>query len=196
MGGKRNQFTDVSTDGKHADFHWQHEPRVSGPNRFTLFDNHALDNGYCKEQPCSRGLELEYDDEAMTVKVINEWYHPLGLYSASRGGVQRTSNGNILVAWGQNPMYTEYTAEGEVVMDIMRGQVLPIAHGIYDIISYRAWKGPWDAIPTWNPNISCIGERNDKRIFVSWNGATKVDQWALVCHLFLLPFASGQKLFT
>ena len=177
MWGKRNMFKDVTVGGS-AEFHYQHEPRITGKNRFTLFDNHqASNNGFCTEGGCSRGMEVEYDTEELTVRMINEWYHPQGLISASRGGVQRLPSGNIAVAWGQNPMYTEHDSQGNVVMDVQRGQVPGEGLGtINDLITYRIWKGQWDASPPWGPNISAF----DKNIFISWNGATKVDQWVLV----------------
>lgn len=136
MGGKRNMFQDLDN----SRFAWQHDARMSGTNRFTLFDNHRREpfNGYCKKGNCSRGLEVEYDPKAMTVKTINEWYHPQNITSASQGGVQRMKDGNVLVAWGQNPSITEYTAEGKLAMDIQRGQVVRMPHGIPEIIQYRA----------------------------------------------------------
>lgn len=179
MWGKKNMFKDVSKNGS-AEFHFQHEARVSGKNRFTLFDNHRTATGYCKEGQCSRGLEVEYDPEAKTVWMVNEWYHPQKLMSGSRGGFQRTPSGNVIIAWGQNPMYTEYTADGELAMDIQRGQVLPLEHGISEIITYRIWKGDWEGNPSWNPDISCNPDDTGKSVYVSWNGATKVDHWVLV----------------
>lgn len=179
MWGKKNMFTDITTNGS-AVFHRQHEPRMTGKNRFTLFDNHKLGNGYCEDDECSRGLELEYDDQAMTVKMVNQWYHPQSVVSSSRGGVQRLPGGNTIVAWGQNPLYTEYTAEGELVMDIQRGQVLKLEHGIFDVITYRIYKGDWEGQPTWPPSIAAVEDKDGTGVYVSWNGATKVDHYVLV----------------
>lgn len=186
MWGKKNMFTDITEGNGTAKFAFQHEARVSGKNRFTLFDNHrAAKNGFCEGEggACSRGLEVEYDPVKKTVWMVNEWYHPQSLISASRGGVQRTPNGNIAVAWGQNPMYTEYTADGELAMDIQRGRVRHMDHGIFDVITYRIWKGDWEGNPSWGPNISCSPDETGRAIHVSWNGATKVDKWVLVRHL-------------
>ncbi|KAI1487430.1 Arylsulfotransferase-domain-containing protein [Biscogniauxia mediterranea] len=189
LGGKRNQFRDISEEGvakAKAGFHWQHNARFSGPNRITLFDNHNIHNGWCENKEpaaCSRGLELELDTAAMTVRLAHEWRHPQRLVSASRGGVQRTPRGNVLVAWGQNPMYTEYTADGELVMDVQRGQVLEMDHGVVPVIAYRAWKADWVGRPLWNPSIAAVP--NPERpgtayIYVSWNGATEVHRWVLL----------------
>ncbi|KAI3319819.1 Arylsulfotransferase-domain-containing protein [Xylariaceae sp. AK1471] len=181
LGGKRSNFTDVSSVVGAGEFHWQHNARLTASNRITLFDNHGIYNGFCKEleKNCSRGLEIEFDNVTMTYKMVNEWYHPQGLISASRGGVSRTPKGNTLIAWGQNPMYTEYTPDGEVVMDIQRGQVLPMDHGIEPVIAYRAWKADWWGRPKWPPSIAAKTTRGVISIYVSWNGATEVDSYVL-----------------
>lgn len=183
MWGKKNMFKDITQNGT-AEFNYQHEARITGKNRFTLFDNHQdINNGFCKDETegkCSRGLEVEYNPETKEVWRVNEWRHPQSLVSASRGGVQRTPKGNVIVAWGQNPMYTEYTADGELVMDIQRGQVLPIEHGIFDVITYRVWKGDWEGNPEWKPSIACADDGTGRSIYVSWNGDTKVRDWVLV----------------
>ncbi|KAF7558266.1 hypothetical protein G7Z17_g45 [Cylindrodendrum hubeiense] len=182
MGGKRNQFKDISTRGRSAVFAFQHQPRLTGRYRFTVFDNAGLDNGFCAGRTCSRGLELEYDPVKKEVWVVEEWYHPQDIMSISRGGVQRLPNGNTLVAWGQNPMITEHTPEGKVVMDFQRSQVIHHDHGFPSMLIYRAMKGDWEGKPTWGPNISATVEveGGPKKIFVSWNGATAVDQWVLI----------------
>ncbi|CAJ2508547.1 Uu.00g135730.m01.CDS01 [Anthostomella pinea] len=179
LGGKRSHFTDV-TEGGSAEFHWQHNARLSANNRMTLFDNHQVFNGFCHEGGCSRGLEIEVDAVAMTFKMVNEWYHPQSIFSASRGGISRTANGNVLIAWGQNPMYTEHTADGELVMDIQRGQVLELDPGIVPVIAYRAWKAEWVGMPMWPPDIAAFRDGIFTNIYVSWNGATEVEKYVVL----------------
>lgn len=147
-----------------------------------LFDNAGLNNGYCTNRTCSRGLELEFDPVKKTVWVVNEYYHPQDIMSSSRGGAQRLANGNTLIAWGQNAMFTEHTPEGEVVLDFQRARVGHHDHGSPFLIAYRAFKGPWEGKPTWGPNISATVEveAGPKKIFVSWNGATDVHKWVLL----------------
>lgn len=154
----------------------------SGKNRITLLDNADVHNDFCPadREHCTRAIEVEVDTTNWTVKLVNEWNHPQRLISAGRGGVQRTANGNVLIAWGQNPMYTEHSPDGEVVMDIQRGPLVPIDHGNRYVLAYRVWKGDWEGKPTWSPNISANGIVGPKNIYVSWNGATNVEGWALV----------------
>lgn len=84
MGGKRNMFTDITKKKTGKDrsalFGWQHNPRLTGTNRFTFFDNHRLDNGYCwpGSGVCLRGLEVEFDPVAKTVWLLEEWPQPTG----------------------------------------------------------------------------------------------------------------------
>lgn len=122
-------------------------------------------------------LEIEYEPEATTVWMVKEWFHPQGLTSASRGGVQRASRGNVLVSWDQNPMCTEYTVDGKLIMDVRRGQVLPIEHGLPNMNTYSMWKKNWLGHPTWAPNISCVSHAVAKAVYVSWNVATEVGRF-------------------
>ncbi|KAI0803512.1 ASST-domain-containing protein [Xylaria sp. FL0064] len=183
MGGKRSNFTDVSANGASAVFHWQHNAHFTAENRIALFDNQAVFNGFCTgeetEWGCSRGLEIEFDTESWTYWVVNEWYHPQALVSASRGGISRTPKGNTLIAWGQNPMYTEHGPDGEVVMDVQRGQVLALDHGISSVIAYRAWKSDWVGLPKWPPSIATVATEDGMTVYVSWNGATEVESYVL-----------------
>ncbi|TRX97279.1 hypothetical protein FHL15_002073 [Xylaria flabelliformis] len=182
IGGKRSNFTDISVNAS-AVFHWQHNAHFTAENRISLFDNQAVFNGFCTgeetEYGCSRGLEIEFDTTNWTYWVVNEWYHPQNIVSASRGGVSRTPKGNTLVAWGQNPMYTEYTPDGELVMDVQRGQVLPLDHGIVPVIAYRAAKADWVGLPKWPPSIAGSVNDDGMVVHVSWNGATEVESYIL-----------------
>ncbi|KAI0440616.1 Arylsulfotransferase-domain-containing protein [Xylaria telfairii] len=186
IGGKRGNFTDVSTNSS-AVFHWQHNAHFTAENRISLFDNQAVFNGFCTGEEtghgCSRGLEIEFNTKDWTYWVVNEWYHPQNIVSASRGGVSRTPKGNTLVAWGQNPMYTEYTPDGELVMDVQRGQVLPLDHGIVPVIAYRAAKADWVGLPMWPPSIAARADGDGMVVYVSWNGATEVERYVLVSEL-------------
>ncbi|KAH7153483.1 ASST-domain-containing protein [Dactylonectria macrodidyma] len=186
MGGKHNQFKDISTNNT-ATFRWQHNPRLHGTNRMTLLDNSQHHNGFCSQGApgvhCTRGLEIEFDPVAMTRRVVNEWYHPQGIITATRGSVQPLQDsGNTLIAWGQNALLTEYAPDGEVVMDVQRNRVEDGPIWPQPSYIYRAWKGDWEGKPLWGPNISANADpiSGKKTIYVSWNGATEVKKWVLL----------------
>ncbi|KAI1744987.1 Arylsulfotransferase-domain-containing protein [Xylaria scruposa] len=189
IGGKRSNFTDISANAS-AVFHWQHNAHFTAENRISLFDNQAVFNGFCTGEEtgygCSRGLEIEFDTTNWTYWVVNEWYHPQNIVSASRGGVSRTPKGNTLVAWGQNPMYTEYTPDGELVMDVQRGQVLPLDHGIVPVIAYRAAKADWVGLPKWPPSIagSINGDEVERYVLFASDDITKLNGAGTVTAVF------------
>jgi hypothetical protein len=178
MGGKRNQFTDTSTGNSSAHFAYQHDARQwnDTTNHLTVFDNAGLNNEFCGPGiNCSRGLELEYDEDNKTVSVYNEWYHPQSLVSASRGSVQLMNNSHVFIGWGQNYAWTEYTEDGTCILDFQRG--INGLHGSIDeLVVYRAWKDQWMPSPPWGPNISAVDATN---VYVSWNGLM-VSEWLLL----------------
>lgn len=182
MGGKRNDFEDISERPGAAEFGYQHEARVWGEdarNRFTIFDNARLDNGFCTsiEDHCSRGLELEYDEQAMTVKTVQEWYHPQSLVSASRAGLQKMDNGHVFVAWGQNYGWTEYDENGDCILDFQRGMMARSGpNDITELVVYRGWKSDWTPSPSWGPRIASDA---GNMVYVSWNGMM-VSEWVLL----------------
>ncbi|KAJ2903932.1 ASST-domain-containing protein [Zalerion maritima] len=171
LGGKGNMFEDLS-GGTATSFSHQHHVRLNG-NQVTMFDNHGVQPLVdCKEN-CSRALRVELDFDEMTVKLVNEYLHPRGLVSVGRGGYTPLPNGNALVAWGAQPALTEHRGS-EVVMDLQVG----ILQNDYDLEAnqpYRAFKMNWEAHPIWDPSIAVEGNT----LFMSWNGATKLEKWAV-----------------
>ncbi|UNI13912.1 hypothetical protein JDV02_000607 [Purpureocillium takamizusanense] len=185
LGGKRNQFQDLS-DGSATNFGWQHDARFLGGNQtqITMFDNHGEVTGRCGGAVChSRGLHLEIDAEAMTARVVREYFHPQGVNSGAMGGMQTLESGNVIIGWGYNPGFVEYTGDGNPVMDIQRGKigVDPLA----DMFAYRVGKHPWRGKPTWPPSAAVEAPNRttlNATVYVSWNGATDVSSWAVLSH--------------
>jgi hypothetical protein len=73
----------------------------------------------------------------------------------------------VFVGWGQNPYFTEYTADGDVLLDGTFGK---------GDDSYRAFRFTWVGRPTAKPAITVEG----KTVYASWNGATQVARWQVV----------------
>lgn len=178
LGGKNNQFTDLS-GGNATNFGFQHTARFINDDltEITMFDNHDLDPNNpspgCTEG-CSRGLHLRIDTKNMTAEVVHEYYHPMNIAAWAEGGFQKLDNGNVLVSWGTTPVITEYTEDGEIVLDAMLGPWSDESTNTQPV--YRAWTMDWTAFPPWKPSIA--GDENFA--YVSWNGATEVDSWDIV----------------
>lgn len=98
------------------------------------------------------------------------------IYTETQGSFQflgaAATTSNIFMGYGSVPMVKEYDGAGNVVMS---GQFDPLGHGE----SYRAFKESWTATPFWDP--VAVAEKSDSSatVYMSWNGATEYDNWAV-----------------
>ncbi|KAJ2896453.1 ASST-domain-containing protein [Zalerion maritima] len=195
MGGKLNDFQDVSPEGTALNFAFQHQARIHAGDQLTLFDNHQLANARGCTVNCSRAMRLQLDEEAMTVDLVSEYFHPAGLGSIAMGSHEELESGNVLVSWGSNPTITEHKESGEAVMDIRLEPLTGSMRAFYGGNGpYRAFKMDWEGTPSWAPGIAVEGDH----VYVSWNGATEVDRWAVMTSDDpdgppFLPFVRGNK---
>lgn len=173
LGGKGNSFTDLS-DGSATSIKWQHHARFQpeynkdNTRAITLFDN-----GFGGTKHPSRGLFLDIDEKNLTAKVRHEYWNPLPLSIRSQGSVQVLDNGNVLLGYGLDALWTEFSMDGEVLCDVHFAPEHGFGRGT--VISYRVSKHNWVGLPKTNPNVSL----SDNEIAVSWNGATEVATWVL-----------------
>ncbi|KAL6867039.1 ASST domain-containing protein [Trichoderma novae-zelandiae] len=189
LGGKQNQFTDLS-GGAATNFSWQHDARIvaspPGEERethITLFDNHGEASGPCApDAPCaSRALRIAVDPDLRTARLVSQFFHPEHVNSGAMGGYQTLGNGNIMTAWGYSPSFVEYAPDGTPVLDVQRGAIGG-EEATPDMFAYRVHKGEWAGRPSWPPSIAADAPDNnthDATIYVSWNGATQVSSWAI-----------------
>ncbi|HEY4411693.1 MAG TPA: arylsulfotransferase family protein [Gaiellaceae bacterium] len=154
LGGKRSDFA----LGNGARFAWQHDARShNGGQAVSVFDN-----GVSR----SRGLVLALDTKRMRASGLHEYVHAPSLHAHKLGSAQLLGNGDVLVGWGTDPHFTEYTAGGGVVMDA----TLP--HGGEN---YRTLRFPWRGRPRDHP----VAVRRGSIVYASWNGATEVAAWKI-----------------
>jgi hypothetical protein len=183
LGGKHNSFKDLS-DGTATNMKWQHHGRfqeedlevVSDSDSFskraiTLFDNSSRGKGATERT--SRGLFIDIDENSMTAQVRQEYWNPIPISSQSQGSVQVLDNGNVLVGYGYNAAWTEFSMDGEVLCQVHFGPAGGFGDG--NIISYRAFKHHWVGRPTTSPDVAFA----ERHVAVSWNGATEVVNWGL-----------------
>ena len=163
LGGKQSDFE----LGEGAQPAWQHDVQRQPDGTITLYDN-----GDESLHGVSRGLVLELDEEAMTAEVLREYRHPDETFASSQGNMQTLPNGNVFIGWGSEPLASEFSAEGEVLLDAK----LPPEKQ-----SYRGYRFEWVGRPTDAPAIAA--ERSDANnvvVWASWNGATEVAVWRLL----------------
>lgn len=130
LGGRYSDF--VFVNDPLGGFSCQHDIRVVGPHRYTVFDN-----GNEHDPPVSRAVEYELDPNAMTATLIWEYRATPDRYAYHQGNAQRLPNGNTLVNFvlSEYPKVTEVNREGEVEfeMDFISGSA----------VAYRVFRFPW-----------------------------------------------------
>ncbi len=133
MGGtkcKNNQFSVVNDSRDNfIGFSHQHDIQILSNGHLLLFDN-----GNLKTNQYSRGVEYQIDENSKTATRVWEYLHTPDIYSNSQGSVQRMTNGNSLIGWGdnsQNLLVTEIDRDSKTVFEM---------EGTAGISSYRAYR--------------------------------------------------------
>ena len=163
LGGEKSDF-DMGY-GTRTD--WQHDARRHPDNTLTIFDN----GGVTKDVQ-SRGIVVEIDEDAMSATLIGEYTHPNKILAETQGNVQVLPNGNVFVGWGSEPVFSEFSRDGELLFD---------ANFPTEVESYRAFRFPWKGQPQAPPAIVAeSGPDDDITLYVSWNGATEVATWQVL----------------
>jgi Arylsulfotransferase (ASST) len=164
LGGKKSDFE----MGEGTRTAYQHDARRHEDGTITIFDNGA--HPQVHEQ--SRAIQLRLDEDEMSATLLHQYTSPQQLLSTSQGNVQLLSNGNVFVGWGSAPFVSEFSGDGELLMN---------AGFPPDCESYRAFRFPWSGHPTDAPALAA-GRRSDDEIALhaSWNGATEVTAWEVL----------------
>ena len=77
------------------------------------------------------------------VSLKQAYVNPAGFIAANQGSVQRLADGRVFVGWGNQPYFSEFAADGALLMD---GQ-LPL-----NVQSYRAFTYDWTGKPSEPPH--------------------------------------------
>src|SRR5579875_327706 len=171
LGGRHSTFR----FGPNAEFQWQHDPRLAGPDTVTLFDDHCcqLTSGgtYVSPTAPSRGLILHLNFATATATVVRVLRHQPPIDAAYLGNVEPLPSGQTIVGWGSEPYFTLYGPNGEVQLEA----TLPGPN-----LSYRAYVANWEGEPLYPPSLAVRRNGGRAVAFASWNGATKVERWQLL----------------
>jgi hypothetical protein len=163
-------------DGKKSDFEmgpgtqsaFQHDARRQKDGTITIFDNGA----HPKVHDQSRAIVMGLAEEEMKATLVREYASPNKILATSQGNAQFLSDGNVFVGWGSAPFVSEFSVDGELLMN---------ARFPPNCESYRAFRFPWKGNPTDEPAVA-VERRPEGRvaIYASWNGATEVESWEVV----------------
>ncbi|HUC56883.1 MAG TPA: arylsulfotransferase family protein [Streptosporangiaceae bacterium] len=166
LGGKHSDFE----LGPGARFYWQHHVRPHPGGLMTVFDNGAAP----AEERQSRALILEVNEKTMKVTLKHQYTHPnKALLASAMGSCQLLPNGNVMVGWGTNPYFSEFSQDGKLLVagQMTRGNP-----------SYRVFAADWSGEPTDKPVVVAQKRKSGGKatIYVSWNGATEVRSWGVL----------------
>ncbi len=165
LGGKHSSFA----MGPGSAFAFQHDVRVqaAGDAYLTVFDDGAGPPHVHQE---SRGLKLKLDLPHMTATVAAQYRHSPKLLASFEGNAQQLPGGDILLGWGQQPYFSEFTANGNLIFD---------GRFVGNNANYRAYRFPWTGDPRTRPALAASAGRRPKA-YASWNGATDVASWRVL----------------
>ncbi|MBU8892721.1 MAG: aryl-sulfate sulfotransferase [Bacteroidales bacterium] len=141
LGGINSDFTFTNDEG----FCRQHDIRRISNGNITLYDN-----GVCHTPQISRAKEYKLDEVNKTATLVWEYKHPEEIFCIAMGNVQRLSNGNTFINWGQLPIeamqgddlwpsITEVRPDKSIAYEVTFNE-------FYHLI-YRSYRYDWDVAP-------------------------------------------------
>ncbi|KAK5165063.1 uncharacterized protein LTR77_009160 [Saxophila tyrrhenica] len=185
LGGTKSDFVHIDD----FVFSRQHMVRYRGGNEthtmVSILDNAWSNDGNMPSTyENSRGLMIALDESStpMTAQVVAQYDHPdgNGNFAFRRGGMQVLPNGNVFMGWSENGIQSEHSENGTL---LMRARFRPTWLGTYRAFKYNGFVGMPNDPPDVVARYIVSSDRkasNKTQVFVSWNGATEVDQWRLL----------------
>jgi hypothetical protein len=166
LGGRHSSFA----LGPGVRFAWQHDATLVSPDAIEIFDN--------EDTPpiatSSRAIEVLLDYGKHTATLLHQYVNPgPTVLSPSQGDVQRLSNADQFVGWGQIGIASEFSLRGALTFQM---SLPPLVE------SYRAYRFPWSAQPLTPPVLgaSRVTGAATTAVAASWNGATGVVSWQVL----------------
>jgi len=166
LGGKQNMFTFTNNS---QPFAYQHDVRQLPNGDITVFDN----QGTQQVPAASQGLEYKLDEVNKTVTQVWGFTHTPPVFATFMGNVQKLADGNTVLGWGAPSQASGYSF-------VTMAEVNPANQTILELtfdepyVSYRAFRFPWQGLPSTPPALAYHIAGNTLTLGYSWNGATDV----------------------
>ncbi|KKK15464.1 hypothetical protein P175DRAFT_0449908 [Aspergillus ochraceoroseus IBT 24754] len=163
-------------------FSWQHDMRVYNETAegfvLSLFNNA---NNPSEAVAPTTGISLNVDlvnRNVHALRVLND--EDDVIHSVSQGSYQLLSDesSHVVLGYGSIARVKEFDANNKEVLTVQFGEDNAVA-------SYRGFKCEWKATPFWPPAL--VVERagpDSVRVYMSWNGATEYDNFAVYYSLY------------
>jgi hypothetical protein len=171
LGGRKSDFK----IGPGAEFQWQHDVKVQPGGIVTMFDDHCcqLTGGgtYVEASAPSRGLVLKLDQATHEARKVTDYGVGFDVEADYMGDLQPLPGGNMMVGFGSEPYFDEFSADGK-----------PVLEGKFPKpnLSYRATLNPWVGEPLYPPAGAARSSSGKLTVYASWNGATQVRSWRVL----------------
>ena len=132
-----------------------------------------FDNGDSpKAHSQSRGIVVSVNQQTGAATLLTRLTHTPALLVESQGNLQALANGDWFVGWGQEPYFSEFGPEGNLLFD---------AHFPPHDESYRAFRFEWTGTPAHPPTFAFQpASAGAGTVYASWNGATLVASWQVL----------------
>jgi hypothetical protein len=164
LGGRHSSFKMGAGTGTA----WQHDPRELEDGSISIFDNGASPTAHSE----SRAIVVSVDGQTGTATLSARIVHSPPLVVESEGSVQALANGDWFVGWGQEPYFSEFSPEGQLLFE---------AHFPLHTRSYRDFRFAWNGTPAHPPVFAFqAGATGQGTVYASWNGATEVASWRVL----------------
>jgi hypothetical protein len=147
----------------------QHDAVLQPDGTLTVFDDGG---GPPRVQRYSHGIRERIDTANHTATLISQYYHWPELAANFEGSVQPLPGGETFLGWGQQPYFSEYSAQGKQDFD---------ARFTAPTSSYRAYRFSWNGQPLTKPALALVPNADGAtELYASWNGATEVASWRVL----------------
>jgi Arylsulfotransferase (ASST) len=164
LGGRHSSFKMGAGTGTA----WQHDPRELEDGSISLFDNGASPTVHSQ----SRAIVVSVNGQTGAATLTGRFVHSPPLVAESEGSVQALANGDWFVGWGQEPYFSEFSPEGELLFE---------AHFPAHTRSYRDFRFVWTGAPAHSPAFAFQAAAGGQgTVYASWNGATGVSAWRVL----------------
>ncbi|EKG09819.1 Arylsulfotransferase, partial [Macrophomina phaseolina MS6] len=157
------------------DFSAQHDARILSEEgnklRMSFFNNGWNGISQTRNASAAMVVEIDHTTSPSIARLLHERFSLQGGLARHQGTVQTLPNGNMFVSWGQVAEFSEFTSDGERILDAAFVDVE--AH------VYRVAKVPWQGFPDTMPDLYLYARAAGEptHFYVSWNGATEVAAW-------------------
>jgi hypothetical protein len=169
LGGKQNMFT-FTNNSQH--FAYQHDVRQLPNGDLTVFDN----QGSQQAPAPSQGLEYKLDEVNKTVTQVWSFTHTPPVFATFMGNVQKLADGNMVLGWGDPSQAAGYSFVSMTEVNPENQTILELTFD-EPYVSYRAFRFPWQGLPSAPPALAYKIAGNTLTLGYSWNGATDVTSY-------------------